>query len=62
MRRELGQSGVYGLEGDRLVWRNVTLGVNNVTRSQVDGLKEGDPVALLTDKPLKDGMVVKPVF
>ncbi len=62
VRRELGQAGVYVLEGDRLVWRNVTLGVNNVTRTQVDGLKEGDAVALLTDKPLKDGMVVKAVF
>ncbi len=62
VRRELGQSGVYILEGDRLVWRNVALGVNNVTRTQVDGLKEGDAVALLTEKPLKDGMVVKAVF
>ncbi len=62
VRRELGQAGVYVLEGDRLVWRNVTLGVNNVTRTQVDGLKEGDAVALLTDKPLKDGMVVMAVF
>jgi HlyD family secretion protein len=62
VRRELGQAGVYVLEGDRLVWRNVTLGVNNVTRTQVDGLKEGDAVALLTDTPLKDGMVVKAVF
>jgi HlyD family secretion protein len=62
VRRELGQAGVYVLDGDRLVWRNVTLGVNNVTRTQVDGLKEGDAVALLTDKPLKDGMIVKAVF
>lgn len=62
VRRELGQAGVYTLEGDRLVWRNVTLGINNVTRTQVDGLKEGDAVALLTEKPLKDGMVVKAVF
>jgi HlyD family secretion protein len=60
--RELGQAGVYTLEGDRLVWRTIMLGVNNVNRTQVDSLKEGDAVALPTEKPLKDGMIVKPVF
>lgn len=31
-------------------------------RTQVDGLKEGDAVALTSDKPLKDGMPVAPRF
>lgn len=63
VRRELGQAGVYVLDsGDRLEWRKIALGINSTTRTQVDGLKEGDAVALITEKPLKDGMVVKPVF
>ncbi len=62
VRRELGQAGVYVLDGDKLVWRKITMGVNNTTRTQVEGLQEGDAVALLTDKPLKAGMTVKPVF
>jgi HlyD family secretion protein len=62
LRRESGQNGVYTLQGDRLAWRKVQVGVNNTTRAQVDGLNEGDAIALLTDKPLKDGMSVKPVF
>ena len=62
LRRELGQTGVFLLSGDRLAWKKLTLGVGNTTRTQVDGLKEGDAVALPSEKPLKDGMVVRPVF
>jgi hypothetical protein len=36
--------------------------VNNTTRTQVEGLREGDAVALLTDKPLRDGMEVRAVI
>ena len=45
-----------------VAWRQITLGVGNTTRTQVDGLKEGDAVALPSDKPLRDGMVVVPRF
>jgi multidrug efflux pump subunit AcrA (membrane-fusion protein) len=62
VRRESNQTGVYTLEADHITWRKITLGVNNTTRSQVEGLKDGDPVALPTEKPLKDGMQVKPIF
>ena len=62
LRREFGQTGVYLLEGDHLVWRKVAVGVNNTTRTQVEGLQEGDAVALLTDKQLKNGMQVKANF
>jgi HlyD family secretion protein len=62
LRRERGQVGVYLLEENRLLWRKISIGINNTTRSQVDGLQQGDAVALLTDTPLKDGMLVKPVF
>jgi hypothetical protein len=44
------------------VWRKIALGVNNTTRTQVEGLKDGDTVALPTEKPLKAGMQVKPIF
>jgi HlyD family secretion protein len=59
--RQQGQTGVYLLEGDRVRWRRITQGVNNTTRTQVNELKDGDSVALPSEKPLKDGMVVEPV-
>jgi HlyD family secretion protein len=62
VRRESSQTGVFTLDGDHLVWRKITLGVNNTTRTQVEGLKDGDPVALPTEKPLKSSMQVKPIF
>jgi HlyD family secretion protein len=62
LRREGSRTGVYLLEGDRVVWRDVKMGVNNTTRTQVEGLQDGDAVALLTDKPLKSGMTVRAVF
>jgi HlyD family secretion protein len=62
IRRELGQAGVFTLSGDRIVWKKITMGIGNTTRAQVEGLSEGDSIALPTEKPLKEGMVVKPVF
>ena len=46
----------------RLAWKKITLGVANTTRTQVEGLSESDAVALPSDKPLKEGMVVAPRF
>jgi HlyD family secretion protein len=64
LRREMGGVvGVYTLEGDPLRWRKVQTGVSSATRVAVtEGLKEGDPVALPTDQPLKDGERVQPVY
>jgi HlyD family secretion protein len=62
VRRESNQTGVFMLDADHLVWRKIKLGVNNTTRTQVEGLKDNDPVALPTEKALKDGMQVKPIF
>ncbi len=67
VRREQGQAGVFALtangSGQQTVeWKKITLGVENTTRTQVEGLKEGDAVALLSDKPLKSGMAVVPRF
>ncbi|MBZ5606119.1 MAG: efflux RND transporter periplasmic adaptor subunit, partial [Acidobacteriia bacterium] len=63
IRTERGQTGVYLLTGNQIQWRQVKLGVANTTRSQVtEGVKDGDAVALYSDKPLKDAMIVAPVF
>jgi HlyD family secretion protein len=61
VHREQGKTGVYLLEGDHVRWRPITLGVNNTTRTEVKELKDGDSVALPSEKPLKDGMVVESV-
>jgi HlyD family secretion protein len=62
VRRELGQTGAFVLAGNTLTWKKITLGVGNTTRTQVEGLNENDAVALPSDKPLKDGMLVAPRF
>jgi len=63
IRRQGGQPGVFLLEGDHVVWRKVDLGVASYTKTQiVSGLNDGDAVALPTEKPLKDGSRVEPVF
>lgn len=62
VRRESGHTGVFTLADDRLLWKKVTLGIGNAARTQVDGLSDGDAVALPTDRQLKNGMTVRPVF
>lgn len=63
LRNEKGQEGVYVLRGDTIHWQPVGLGIDNTTRTQVtSGLNDGDAIALLSEKPLKDGMPVLPVF
>jgi HlyD family secretion protein len=63
LRRESNESGVLLLQGDAVVWRKVAVGVSSITRVQVmDGLAEGDAVALPGDAALVSGARVKPVF
>jgi HlyD family secretion protein len=63
LRNEKGQEGVYLLAGEAIQWRPVKLGIDNTTRTQVtSGLSEGDSVALLVEKTLKDWMTVQPAF
>jgi len=63
IRRQGSETGVLLLQGDRIAWRRVSLGVSSFTRTQVkSGLGEGDAVALPTDKPIKDGSRVEPSF
>jgi HlyD family secretion protein len=63
LRRQGSESGVLLLQGDRVAWRKVTLGVSSYTKTQVlSGLMEGDAVLLPTDKPVKSGSKVEPVY
>jgi multidrug efflux pump subunit AcrA (membrane-fusion protein) len=63
IRRQGSETGVLLLQGDRVVWRKVTLGISSYTRSQViSGLSEGDAAALPSEKPIQGGSRVQPVF
>ena len=54
IRREGMQSGVFKLHDKRVVWQPVKLGIGSVSRAQViEGLTEGDLVAMPVDRPLK---------
>jgi len=63
LRRENNQTGVYLLQpaSNELVWRPLKLGVSSLVRAQVlEGLQEGDAVAMPTERPLKSGFKVTP--
>jgi HlyD family secretion protein len=63
IRRQGSDSGVLLLEGDRVVWRKISLGISTYTKSQVvSGLNDGDAVALSSEKPIQSGARVQPVF
>ena len=62
VRMQSAETGVYVLAEDHLEWKKITLGVANTTRTQVEGLNDGDAVALSSDKPLRQGMQVKAVL
>jgi HlyD family secretion protein len=51
---------LYLVEGDHLRRREVRVGISNDTQFEVvDGVTEGQPVALPGDVPLQDGLVVR---
>jgi HlyD family secretion protein len=64
IHREAGRTGVFALgQDDKIFWRDVKLGISSVTRSQViSGLSEADSVAGSSDRPLRNGMKVTPVY
>jgi HlyD family secretion protein len=63
IRREGSETGVFLLQGDRVMWRKIALGVSTYTKSQdISGLSDGDAVALPTEKPLTNGSKVVPVY
>jgi len=63
IRRQGSEPGVLLLQGDRVVWRKVSIGISSYTKSQIlSGLSEGDAVALPTEKPIKSGSRVEATF
>jgi HlyD family secretion protein len=63
IRRQDSETGVLLLQGDRVVWRKISLGVSSYTKSQVlSGLNAGDAVALPSEKLIQNGSRVQPVF
>lgn len=63
IRRQGSDTGVLLLQGDRVVWRKVSLGISSYTKSQVlSGMNEGDAGALPSEKPVQSGSRVQPVF
>jgi HlyD family secretion protein len=64
LRRQEGVSGVLALgPNDILQWRPIQIGVTSAGRVQVtSGLSDGDSVALPTEKSVKPGMKVTPVY
>jgi HlyD family secretion protein len=63
IRRQGSETGVLLLQGERVVWRKVSLGVSSYTKSQVlSGLADGDAAAMPSEKPIQNGSRVLPVF
>jgi HlyD family secretion protein len=62
VRRRREQTGTWVLEGDRLRWRPIRPGASTLTRVQVlEGLREGELVALGSAPELRDGLRVRPL-
>jgi HlyD family secretion protein len=63
IRRQGADTGVFILDGDKLAWRPVKTGIASVTRVQIlEGLREGDLVALPVERTIKAGDEVKPLI
>jgi len=64
LRRQNGDNGMFVLGADNVLeWRPVQLDVTSAGRVQVvSGINAGDSVALPTEKSLKAGMKVTPVY
>lgn len=63
LRREDGTVGAFVLEGTRVAWRRLKVGITSDTRAEIQaGIKDGQAVALPADRPLKSGLEVTPVY
>jgi len=63
LRKQSNQTGVFVLQGDRVAWRQLKLGASSVTRVQVlEGLSEGDYVALASERALREDDRVRPLY
>lgn len=62
LRREGDAYGVFVLNGSQLSWRKVRTGAASVARLQIlEGINEGDLVALGGEQNLRDGQDVRPL-
>jgi HlyD family secretion protein len=62
LRRDANGVGVFALRSGHLAWQAVSTGVSSVTRVQIlQGLAEGDEVALPTELTLHNGEIVTPL-
>jgi RND family efflux transporter MFP subunit len=63
LRREGSELGVFVMESGKLGWRQVTIGVSSETRAEVrSGVKVGDSVALPSERELRRGLEITPVY
>ncbi len=63
LRRQGDETGVLKLEGNKVVWRKVRIGASSVTRVQIlEGVSEGDALALPVERQLRTGDEVTPLF
>jgi hypothetical protein len=63
LRRDNGMFGAFVLEGNRLAWRRLDVGVSSESRAEIrSGLREGESVVLPTDRPLSSGLEIAPVY
>lgn len=63
LRRENGAFGAFAVEGNKLAWRKVEVGISSESRAEVrSGLKEGEAVVLPTDRPLSSGLEIVPLY
>jgi multidrug efflux pump subunit AcrA (membrane-fusion protein) len=63
LRRDLNGTGVFALAGSAIQWRPVKAGSSSISRVQiVEGVTDGDAVALPTSVALRDGQRVSAVF
>jgi HlyD family secretion protein len=62
LRRDANGVGVFALRSGHLAWQAVSTGVSSVTRVQIlQGLAEGDQVALPTELTLHNGEIATPL-
>lgn len=63
LRRENGRFGAFVLQGKKLAWRHLDVGVSSESRAEIrSGLREGESVVLPTDKPLSSGLEIAPIY
>ncbi|MBZ5595508.1 MAG: efflux RND transporter periplasmic adaptor subunit [Acidobacteriia bacterium] len=63
MRRDTNGTGVFAFTGGAVHWRPVKAGSTSISRVQIlEGVTQGDAVALPTSSTLHDGQKVTPVY